>query len=82
MTLAVVTLAVGGIWHWTTDGSRSGLVFTLVSILGAPFIAAMRFAVRTIGWSPPYTQLVGFIVGLAPYILAEALLRLWRHRAT
>jgi hypothetical protein len=80
ITLAVLTLIVGAVWHATTGGARSGIVFTVVSLLGAPFIAAMRWARQLIGWSPPYTQLLGFLLGLAPYVLAEFALRFVRAR--
>lgn len=80
LTVAAATLVIGGLWHWTTDGSRSGVVFWIVSVLGAPFIAAMRWATRAVGWSPPYTQLVGFVLGLVPYVVAELLLKAVRRR--
>lgn len=80
LTLAALTLVVGGSWHATTDGSRSGFVFTLVSVLGAPFIAAMRWAIRNVGWSPPYTQLAGFLLGVAPYVVADFVLNALRAR--
>ena len=80
LILAVITLLVGGLWHATTDGARSGIVFTIVSTLGAVFIAGMRLARQMVGWSPPYTQLLGFLLGLAPYVLADLVLRIIRAR--
>ena len=80
VTLAIFTLALGVVWHAVGDGTRSGIAFTIVSIVGAPFIAAMQWATRGLGMSPPFSQIAGFILGLTPYLIAEVVLRVVRAR--
>lgn len=80
VTLAIFTLVLGAVWHALGGGARSGVAFTIVSIVGAPFIAAMRWATRGLGMSPPFSQVAGFILGLTPYLIAEVVLRVVRAR--
>ena len=79
LTLAVITLLVGVAWHLggvgKDDGALGRGLFAIVSVLGAPFIAAQRLA-RMLGDSP-FRPWVALIVGLAPYVIADLL---WRRR--
>jgi hypothetical protein len=82
LTLAVVTLAVGVLWHLAgvarDDGVLGRLLFGAVSVLGAPFIAAQRLS-RTLG-DTPLRPAIALLLGLAPYVLADLLLRRRRLR--
>jgi hypothetical protein len=80
--LALLTIVFGVVWHSpliAADG-RAALqpVFTVV---GFPFIAAMRFVNRAIGASP-LTPLAGLLLGLLPYVIADAIWRRVRRPAT
>ena len=81
ITLSVVTLLVGVAWHLAGIGKDDGALgrglFAVVSVLGAPFILAQRLA-RTLGESP-FRPWVALIVGLAPYVIADLLLRRRRN---
>ena len=82
LTLAVVTLVVGVLWHLAgvarDDGVLARLLFGAVSVLGAPFIAAQRLS-RTLG-DTPLRPAIALLLGLAPYVLADLLLRRRRLR--
>jgi hypothetical protein len=83
LSLGLATLLLGALWHAAridhADGSLQMAAYIAVSIIGAPFILAMRLATATFG-SSSLTPLVGLVVGLAPYVLAEWLLHRWRSR--
>jgi hypothetical protein len=82
LTLAVITLAVGVLWHLAgigrDDGVLGRLLFGVVSVLGAPFIAAQRLS-RTLG-DTPLRPAIALLLGLAPYVFADLLLRRRRLR--
>ena len=81
LSLAVVTLLAGVAWHLAGIGKDDGALgrglFAVVSVLGAPFIAAQRLA-RTLGESP-FRPWVALFVGIAPYVIADLLLRRRRN---
>lgn len=78
LMLALVTMAIGAGYHMLGPSAREPLA-PVVSFIGAPFIAGMRLARRLVGWSR-LTPLVGTLIGLAPYVLADWLLARWRAR--
>ena len=77
LCLAVITIAIGIAWH--AAGPARGPMTPIVSVIGAPFIAAMRLSRRVIGWST-FTPVIGTLMGLAPYLLADWLLARARQR--
>ena len=82
LALALVTLAIGGAWHAAHVGQDHALgraLFVFVSVLGAPFIWAQRFAGRAFG-PGSMARVAGFLIGLAPYVLGEIVLRVYRRR--
>lgn len=83
LTLAGITLVIGVLWHVARArpdlAGVASATFALVSVIGAPFIAAMRLATATLGDSR-LTPLVGLLLGLAPYVAADWLYR--RRRRT
>ena len=82
LSLAVVTLVVGVLWHLggvgRDDGTMGRVLFGIVSVLGAPFIAAQRVS-RSLG-DMPLRPLIVLLLGLLPYLLADILLRRRRMR--
>lgn len=82
LTLAVATLVVGVLWHLggigRDDGIPGRVLFGIVSVLGAPFIAAQRLS-RSLG-DMPLRPLIALLLGLLPYVLADLLLRRRRMR--
>ena len=76
--LAIVTMAIGALWHTLPPGLRTPTA-PVVGVIGAPFISAMRLTRRMVGWSA-FTPLLGTLLGLAPYVLADWLLRRARAR--
>lgn len=78
LLLAVVTVIIGAIWHSPLIGaSARPSLAPVVEIIGAPFIASMRFVNRTVGPSP-LAPLLGTALALVPYLLADFALRRWR----
>jgi hypothetical protein len=78
LLLAVVTVIIGAIWHSPViDASTRPSLTPVVEIIGAPFIASMRFVNRTFGPSR-VTPLLGTALALAPYLLADLAVRRWR----
>ena len=51
----------------------------VVEIIGAWFIAAMRLVNRHTGGTA-FTPLLGFLLGVAPYLLADVALNMWRKK--
>jgi len=84
LTLAAFTLIVGVAWHALGVNRDSGppgaAFFWFAYILGAPFIGAMTLMTRVVG-VPSVRPLLGLIIGLAPYLAADLLLR-QRRRST
>ncbi len=81
MTLAAVTILIGIAWHAAgaarDDGGIGQAMFAIVSIIGAPFIAAQRLS-RELGTSP-LRPVVALLLGLAPYLIADLVLRARRR---
>ena len=79
-TLALVTLAVGLVWHLSgldrDDGPLGLGLFVISYVLGMPFILAMRLAGSVVTHPLPRGML-GLALGLVPYLAADAL---WRRR--
>ena len=78
LILALGTMAIGAVWHTLGPALREPTA-PVVSVIGAPFIAGMRLARRLVGWSR-LTPLLGTLIGLAPYVLADWLLSRRRAR--
>ena len=82
LTLAAATLVIGVLWHLggisRDDGTLGRVLFAIVSVLGAPFIAAQRLS-RMLG-DLPLRPLIALLLGLAPYVVADLLLRSRRTR--
>jgi hypothetical protein len=83
LTLAFFTLIVGAVWHLSGldhDESRFGFaLFAISYVLGTPFIVAMRLVGSVI--SPPVLRgLLGFALGILPYLAADEALRRRRLR--
>ena len=76
--LALLTMAIGAGYHMLGPAAREPLT-PVVTFIGAPFIAGMRLARRFVG-SSRLIPLVGTLIGLAPYVLADWLLARWRAR--
>ena len=83
LSLAVVTLIVGVLWHLggigRDDGALGRVLFGIVSILGAPFIGAQRLS-RSLG-DTPLRPWIALILGIAPYVIADLLVRRRRTNA-
>lgn len=82
LTLAALTIVVGILWHVggvdRDDGMAGRILFGVVSVLGAPFIAAQRLS-RSLA-DMPLRPLIALLLGVAPYLLADLLLRRRRMR--
>ena len=61
------------------DGGIGGILFVLLSLLGQPFLLTMRL-MRTAFGDSPVIVIVGWILGLLPYLAADVGLRHWRAR--
>lgn len=74
--LALATVLLGVLWHTTLadDAGRDSVLSVVMSIVGAPFIFAMRSSSALFGDSR-VTPLVGLVLGLVPYVLADWLLQ-------
>jgi hypothetical protein len=83
LTLALVTLAVGAVWHLSglnqDQGPLGSAVFAIAYVLGTPFILAMRLAGSVVS-HPALRGVLGFILGLLPYLAADEALRRRRLR--
>jgi hypothetical protein len=82
LTLAVVTLLIGGVWHAVhldTGTPLGHALLQVVSVLGAPFIWGQRYAAHALG-PGAVARIAGFILGLMPYMLWEVLLATYRAR--
>ena len=81
--LAFFTLAVGAVWHLSglnRDAGPLGFVFFAVSyVLGTPFILAMRL-IGSVVSHPGLRGLLGFALGMLPYLAADEALRRRRLR--
>jgi hypothetical protein len=80
LCLAIVTIAIGAAWHALSPELRTPST-PVMNVIGAPFIGAMRLSRRLVGGSP-VTPLLGLLMGLAPYVLADWLLARARSRRT
>lgn len=75
--LAVLTILIGVLWHSTVlPASIRPALSPLVTVLGYPFVSAMRFVNRNMTPSA-LTPVLGTAIGLAPYLLADWI---WRRR--
>jgi hypothetical protein len=76
LCLAAFTLIVGVIWHspLVSDPQARASLEGTMRVIGAPFIAAMRLTSSLFGKSP-LTPLAGLALGLAPYLLADWVIR-------
>lgn len=78
LCLGLATMVIGAAWHALSPGLR-GSSAPVVTVIGAPFIGAMRLSRSLLG-SSPLTPLLGTLIGLAPYVLADRLLSRARAR--
>lgn len=78
LCLAFFTVLLGVLWHSPLGDSAAdhSILRLVISIIGAPFIASMRLVSAVLGDSIA-TPLVGLLLGLSPYLLADWL---WRKR--
>jgi hypothetical protein len=83
LSLAALTLGVFALVATTRpdydDGGIGGILFVLLLALGQPFLLAMRLMRTTFGDST-VVVIVGWILGLLPYVAADVALRHWRTR--
>ena len=81
LCLAFGTVLLGAMWHTSLADSAAGdaVLTGAMLVVGAPFIAAMRFSKVLFGHSSA-TPLVGLLLGLVPYLLADWLLQKVRSR--
>ena len=81
LCLAFGTVLLGVLWHTSLANSATGHTFLTgaMTVVGAPFIAAMRFSNALFG-DASATPLVGLLLGLVPYLLADWLLQKIRSR--
>jgi hypothetical protein len=83
LMLAFFTLIVGAVWHLSAldyDESRVGFaLFAISYVLGAPFIMAMRL-VGSVVSDPALRGVLGFALGMLPYLAADEALRRRRMR--
>lgn len=79
--LAILTLILGALWHLPILPVETRVAGTpVVSVIGAPFIGAMR-ASRSVLGSSPVSPLAGTLLGVAPYLLADWFLARRRRQA-
>jgi hypothetical protein len=78
LCLAMATIAIGAAWHALSPEARASSA-PVMGVIGAPFIGAMRLS-RTLIGSSPLTPLLGTLIGVAPYVLADWLLARARRR--
>jgi hypothetical protein len=83
LVLALVTLVVGAVWHLSgldpNDGPVAFALFALSYVLGMPFIMAMRL-VGSVVSHPVLRGLLGFALGMLPYLAADEAVRRRRLR--
>ena len=77
LCLAILTIALGAAFHALSPERRAPLT-PVMNVIGAPFITGMRLS-RDLG-SSPLRPLVGTLLGLVPYLLADWLLSRVRAR--
>lgn len=83
LVLAFVTLIVGAVWHLSGLNQRDGPVgfalFGISYVLGLPFILAMRL-VGSVVSHPALRGILGFALGMLPYLAADEAVRRRRLR--
>lgn len=81
LLLALITIAIGALWHSPviTSAYVRSILQSGVEVIGAPFIIAMRLSASAFGESP-FAPISGLLLGIAPYLLADWLLRRVRAR--
>lgn len=83
LVLALFTLAVGAAWHLSgldqDDGPLGFALFAVSYVLGTPFIMAMRLVGSFVS-HPALRGLIGFALGMLPYLAADEALRRRRLR--
>ena len=83
LVLAVFTLIVGAMWHLSgldhDEGPVGFALFAISYVLGTPFIMAMRLAGFVVS-HPVLRGLLGFALGILPYLAADEALRRRRMR--
>ncbi|MDQ4079541.1 MAG: hypothetical protein M3125_02190 [Gemmatimonadota bacterium] len=83
LVLAFFTLIVGAMWHLSgfdyDQGPLGFALFAFSYVLGAPFIVAMRL-VGSVVSHPALRGVLGFALGMLPYLAADELLRRRRLR--
>lgn len=81
LALAAFTLAVGVVWHTSgldyDEGPLGFGLFAASYVLGTPFILAIRL-VGSVVSHPILRGILGFALGLLPYLAADEAVR--RHR--
>ena len=83
LCLAVVTILLGVLWHSPLIGSgdtRAALT-GVMTVVGAPFIFAMRLFTSLLG-SSKLAPLLGLLFGLTPYVLLDWLLAKYRAHSS
>jgi hypothetical protein len=83
LVLAFFTLVLGAVWHLSgvsaDDGPLGFALFAVSYVLGTPFIAAMRL-VGSVVSHPALRGVLGFVLGILPYLAADEALRRRRLR--
>jgi hypothetical protein len=83
LTLALITLAVGAVWHLSglnaEEGPLGSAMFAIAYVLGMPFILAMRL-VGSVVTHPALRGVLGFVLGMLPYLAADEVVRRRRLR--
>lgn len=81
LILATLTIVFGVVWHSPLIGADARPTLQPVfTVVGFPFITAMRLVNRMIGGSP-LTPLAGLLLGLVPYVIADMIWRRVRRPA-
>jgi hypothetical protein len=83
LSLAFITLAIGAVWHLSglnhDQGRLGAALLGIAYVLGMPFILAMRL-VGSVVSHPALRGVLGFILGMLPYLAADEILRRRRLR--
>ena len=83
LVLAIITIAIGFAWHASglkgNEGPWQHALYIAVYIIGFPFITAVQWLTHITG-HPAIAGSLGLLIGLIPYLIADALLRRARSR--
>ena len=76
--LLLALMSVSGLQY--DDSGAGTALFLLGYVLGQPFLLGARWVSTLIGPSVP-AGILGWSLGLVPYVLADAVLNRWRRSA-